>query len=281
MTSSTIDYLLIGHITADIVPEGRAIGGTVSYAVRTAHAFGLRIGVLTSAAHNEPLLEELRPYAEIIHIPADDTTTFENIYKPEGRIQYIRGVAAPLVPSLLPLAWRDTPLVHLAPIADEVDSGFADLFEESKTMVTLQGWLRRWETDGRVRFKRWHDAQALKTLDLVVLSVEDIVEAPEMQAELAGAGKHVFITEAEHGGIHYDHSTPRRYPTPQVEVSNPTGAGDVFAASLLAAWHKLGDLDKAARVAATLAAKSVTRVGLDSAPISQEVAEALANQGSV
>jgi sugar/nucleoside kinase (ribokinase family) len=266
-----VDYLLIGHMTADLTPNGRIIGGTVSYAVRTAHAFGLRVGVLTSAARNEPLLDELRPYAEIVEIPADSTSTFENIYTPEGRIQYIRGVAAPLMPGLLPLEWRNAPLVHLAPLTDEVDPAFAEVFDESKTMVTLQGWLRRWDADGRVHFKRWYDPQVLKALDLVVLSVEDIAEAPEMEQELAKAGNHVFLTQAEQGGIHYDHGQPRRYPTPQVEVLNPTGAGDVFAASLLCAWHRLGDLDEAAKVAAVLGAASVTRVGLDSAPTPEEV----------
>jgi sugar/nucleoside kinase (ribokinase family) len=272
--ASSIDYLLIGHMTADLTPNGRTIGGTVSYAVRTAHAFGLRCGVLTSAAANEPFLDQLRPYAEIVSIPAESTSTFENIYTPEGRIQYIRGVAAPLLPGFLPLAWRDAPLVHLAPLTDEVDAAFADLFPDSKTMVTLQGWLRRWDDDGRVRFKRWFDEHVIKTLDLIVLSVEDITEAPDMQAELAQTGNHVFVTEAENGGIHYDHGEARRYPTPQVEVINPTGAGDVFAASLLCAWHKLGDLDRAARVAAILGAKSVTRFGLDSAPTPEEVQQA-------
>ena len=54
------DYLLIGHMTADLTPEGkRRLGGTVSYAARTAHAFGLRVRLLSSAAQGEPLLDEL------------------------------------------------------------------------------------------------------------------------------------------------------------------------------------------------------------------------------
>jgi len=277
----SIDYLLIGHITADLTPHGRTLGGTVSYALRTAHAFGMRVGVLTSAAANEPLLDELRLYAdtEIIHIPAAQTTTFENLYTSEGRIQYIRGTAEPLMPGLLPRSWREVPLVHLAPIADEVDTEFVEVFWEAKTLVTLQGWLRRWEADGRVRFKRWFEAEPLRALDLVVLSSEDIAEAPELETELAQGGQHVFITQAERGGIHYDHGQPRRYHTPQVEVVNPTGAGDVFAASLLCAWHLLGDLDKAAQVAAQLGATSVTRAGLESAPTPAEVQAALALVG--
>src|SRR5689334_2141128 len=93
------DYLLIGHMTADLTPNGRLPGGTVSYATRTAAAFGLRVALLTSATTDDSLLDSLRPYGEIVSIPAAETTTFENIYNPDGRIQYVRGVAAPIGPA--------------------------------------------------------------------------------------------------------------------------------------------------------------------------------------
>ena len=86
------DYLLIGHMTADLTPDGRILGGTVSYAARTVKAFGLSVGILTSASAGEILLDRLYDYAdEIVVVPALQTSTFENIYKPEGRQQVIRG----------------------------------------------------------------------------------------------------------------------------------------------------------------------------------------------
>jgi sugar/nucleoside kinase (ribokinase family) len=125
-----------------------------------------------------------------------------------------------------------------------------------------------------VHFKRWHDSEAIKRLDVIVFSNEDIVEAPDMEADIAREARHLFVTQAEQGGIHYDHGQVKRYTTPQVEVVHPTGAGDVFATSLLCAWYRLKDWDAAAQVAAHLAAVSVTRVGLDSAPTPEEVTAA-------
>ena len=72
-SASPIDYLLIGHMTADLTPNGRTVGGTVSYAIRTAHAFGLRVGLVTSTKVDEPLLNELAPYGQIISVPASAT----------------------------------------------------------------------------------------------------------------------------------------------------------------------------------------------------------------
>ncbi len=275
------DYLLIGHMTADVTPQGRALGGTVSYAARTVNAFGLQVGMLTSAAVGEPLIDLLEPYAEIVSLPGTATSTFENIYEPTGRVQYIRGVADRLTGVDVPEAWRAAPLVHLAPLTDEVDPPIAHLFPDATVMLTLQGWLRKWDSDGRVRFKRWFDRDVLKSIDIVVFSEEDIAEAPELEAEFAGAVEHLIVTRAERGGSYYHWGDRTEYETPQVTLVHPTGAGDVFAASLLASLHALGgDMHAALQVAAKLGATSVTRLLLDSAPTPDEVREALAEARS-
>ncbi len=276
MTSAP-EILLIGHITADLTPDGRQIGGTVSYAARTLAAFGARVGALTSAVPDDPLLNILQPYIDdLIVLPASQTSTFENIYGPNGRIQYIRGVAAPIKAADVPSHWLRSPLVHLAPLTDEVDPQIAHLFPQSMVMLTLQGWLRRWDDDGRVRFKRWFDADVLRSVDIVVFSEEDILEAPELESEFAQAVPHLFVTRAERGGTYYRHGEPHIYPTPQVTQVHPTGAGDIFAASLLASLPRLKhDFWAATQVAARLAATSVTRIGLDGAPTQEEVQQAL------
>ncbi len=272
----TPDYLLIGHMTADLTPDGRLPGGTVSYATRTAASFGLRVALLTSAVEGDPLLAWLTPYGEIVSLPAAQTTTYENIYTPSGRVQYVRGVAAPIGAEDLPAHFLGAPLVHLAPIADEIDPQIAHQFKDATVLLTLQGWLRRWDTDGRVHFKRWYDPAVLESIDIVVFSEEDIVESPQMEREFAGSVKHLFVTRAEKGGTYYHDGEPIDYTTPQVELINPTGAGDVFAASLLASLPALdNNLLAAIRVAAQLGAISVTRYLLDGAPTADEVQAAL------
>jgi sugar/nucleoside kinase (ribokinase family) len=274
-------YLLIGHATADLTPDGRLLGGTVSYAARVTYSFGLSVGVLTSAFPNEPLLEQLKPYvSELIVLPGESTSTFENIYQPTGRIQYLRGVASKITVADIPNHWLTAPLVHLAPLTDEVDPQIAHHFPHATVMLTLQGWLRRWDADGRVRFKRWFDADVLRDIDIVVFSEEDVAESPELEQEFAGVVRHLFVTRAEKGGTYYRNAVPATYTTPQVELLHPTGAGDVFAAGLLSALHVLdNDFQAAIKVAARLAATSVTRVGLDSAPTPTEVRLALAEVG--
>jgi sugar/nucleoside kinase (ribokinase family) len=279
MTTFQPDYLLIGHMTADLTPNGRKLGGTVAYAARTATAFGLKVGVVTSVGLGEVLLNELAPHlGEIVVVPALQTSTFENIYLETGRQQYLRGVASPIRYQHIPDNWRDASLVHFGPLTGEID--LVDIlppFDAATTMLTAQGLLRQWDDDGLVTFKRWYDAAALRLLDWLVLSEEDIVLAPELEQEYAQAANNFVLTRAEKGGTYYANGTPSEYETPPVTVTQPTGAGDVFAAGLLCALHVLGgDVARSLQVAARLGATSVTRDGWEGAPTSEEVEQVLA-----
>lgn len=271
-----LDYLLIGHLTADLTEQGRKLGGTPSYAAATAHAFGLRVGVVTSAKPDDPLLDELRRWAHVHVIPSDETTTFENVYGTDGRIQYIRAVASPISSDDVPVNWLRTPLVHIAPMAAEVSPNTVHAFSSSTCLLTLQGWLRQWGSDERVFFRRWHDADVLSALNFVIFSEEDIREAPDMEMAIAHDANTLIVTRAERGGDCYRDGAVWHYETPVADVVNPTGAGDIFAASLLASYRKTsGDLRQSIRAAAHLASISVTRYGLAGAPTPSEIAHVL------
>jgi sugar/nucleoside kinase (ribokinase family) len=275
---SAPDYVLLGNITADIAPGSRLLGGTVSYSAPTAAAFGLRVGMVTCAAADEPLLHELPAGITLVKKPSAATTTFENIYTPDGRVQYIRAVADPIRAEDIPASWFTAERVHLGPIAAETDPSLAALFPQARVLMTLQGCLREWGADGRVNFRRWFDQAALRHIDTIVFSEEDIAAAPQLEAEYAGAVRHLVVTRAERGGSLYIDGVRQEYSTPQVKLVHPTGAGDIFATALLCALDHVGDdYLKACSVAAFAAAQSVTRTGLASVPTVAEVQAALAS----
>ncbi len=275
----TIDYLLIGHMTADLVrEETRVVGGTVAYAAPTARAFGLSVGVVTSAAPHEPLLDHLRAFACVHAIESSATTTYTNQYEGNYRIQYVRAVAGDIRLGDVPQAWRDAPLVHLAPIAGEAyHADLLDAFSRAKILVTPQGWMRRWADDGRVYHHMLRDPAVIGRADVVVVSEEDIERSSESESWFAAHVPRLVVTRAERGGTYYLDSVPHTYDAVAVTPVDPTGAGDVFAASLLCAWHQLNDFHRAIRVAARLAADSVLRRGsADSAPAPHTVQAILA-----
>ena len=270
------DYVLVGHISHDRTPEGARLGGTVSYGAHTARAFGLRVGVLTSADPNDPVLADLPPDVHVVNIPAEHSTTFENRYEGSARTQFMYHRAHTLTPEMLPEAWRAAPLVHLAPIADEVATDFVDVFGDARLCVTPQGWMRRRAPDDRVLTRDWADAErVLPRCALTVLSEEDIRHAPQLERVYARMAPLFVLTRAERGGTVYRAGEAfdfAAYAT--ARTVDPTGAGDIFTTALHIALARLADLRATLRVAAYLAARSVTRVGLAGAPTADEIAQA-------
>jgi sugar/nucleoside kinase (ribokinase family) len=276
---SAVDYLLIGHIAHDQTPGGARVGGTVAYAGGTIGALGQRAGVLTSARADEPLLPSLAalPGLSLCNIAAAQSTTFVNTYLGESRHQRILSRAAPLHFDDVPLAWRAAPVVHLAPLCDEVDPACAESFPEALLVATPQGWMRTWDAAGTVRAKTWEAAAyLLPRLAICIFSADDIGRDAALEAHYADLARLLVVTRGARGCTVYRRGLPTvDVAAPTVPVVDATGAGDVFAAVFVWLFWRTGNALRAAEVATLLASNSVTRVGLAGIPTAGELAALL------
>ena len=67
-------------------------------------------------------------------------------------------------------------LVHLGPIADEVDFSIIKSFSPATLIAaTPQGWLRQWDEKTRKISPKIFDWDKLKGIDILILSDEDIL----------------------------------------------------------------------------------------------------------
>lgn len=265
-----VDYLLIGHVAVDITPAGNQLGGTVCYAALTAKMMGLSVGVVTSAGADAPL--HLLDGVQIVNAPTERSTIFENVRTEQGRRQTLHHQASLLTFEHVPQIWRDAPIVHLAPIAQEVDAALAGLFPSSWVGVTPQGWMRAWDEKGSVTAKAWENSdQVLGQVGGVVLSLEDINRDLELVERMAHHTKLLCLTEGEDGAVLHWHGDRRRFRPPLVEEMDATGAGDIFAAAFFARHFQTRDPWEAVRFATNLAAYSVTRGGLEGIPTPAEI----------
>ncbi len=269
-----VDYLAVGHIAVDITPAGLQLGGTVSFAALTARALGMRVGIVTSSGENAPL-QALRDI-QVINIPADHSTTFENVKTSSGRKQTLHHQAVPISLEHIPVVWRNTPIIHLAPIANELDSSLPEKLSGSLLGITPQGWMRTWDENGQVAACAWKNSeQALRHAGAVVMSVEDVSRDLELVEEMAHQTRVLCLTEGEAGAVLYWNGDRRRFRPNAVDEVDATGAGDIFAAAFFVRLQSTRDPWEAARFATQLAARSVTRVGLNGIPTSQEIEECL------
>lgn len=252
------DYLLIGHVSHDLIPEGTATGGTVSYSGLTAQALGFKAGVVTSAGPGFDPAREL-PGLDVHVVPAAETTTFDNIYTAEGRQQYLHHRAAPITAADIPPAWMSASIVHLGPLIMEFEPEIIHRFSAaSKVVITPQGWLRKWDEMGKVGYKSWPpDPAVLSKTAVLVISQEDI---PPTESLLPYRQMVPILVQTKGSGgcTVYQGQAVFDFPAPKVQEVNPTGAGDIFATAFLIRLYQTDSIQEAAAFANKIAAGSVS-----------------------
>jgi sugar/nucleoside kinase (ribokinase family) len=256
-----IDLVAIGHVTFDETLSGVRPGGSAYYAALTAHRLGLSVGLLTSVASDYPL--DIFPKGLQVTTVASPNTTRYRLGKSKGvRALTLLSRAADLEAEHLPAAWRGAPLAVLSPVAGEVDPALAGAFEDAAVAVLPQGWMRKRGRGGLMGFQPWEDADAvLPQTQVLVLSEEDL---PGGEAAAVAWLQQVplgAITRGRRGATLYVNGDPYHVEADAASEVDETGAGDVFATTLLVEYQRRGDPWEAAAAAACGGAASVEGEG--------------------
>lgn len=275
-STGSVDVLLIGNVTRDLVEPPNLtpyrLGGTVTFAAAVAARLGRRPTVITYASPDTDF-SALPSETDLHLLPSAVTTTFANIYTPHGRVQYCFTPAPRIVAADLTPAMRNPRIALLGPIADEVAPDVAAYFSDDTLVAAVpQGWMRRWDSKGRVRSKPWDNAaEILPKLDVLVLSLEDIDYEWQRLAPAFRFVPMIVVTEYKDGctvfqrepdGAIHETKIP---PRPAVEV-DPTGAGDTFTTAFLIRLQETGDPIHSARFANITASISVESPGVTGVP---------------
>ncbi len=278
--TSPVQFLTLGHVTCDLHPDGLCtLGGTVTFAALTAYRLGLATGIVTRASSNiiQDLSNTLSGIAISAH-PSDETTTFINQYTQGFRTQYLRAKADPIIIDDIPSTWRNTPIVLLGPLAQEISPDVVAAFPRRSGAIiaaTPQGWLRRWDAERRVWPTPWQTAeQILPLLDVLILSHDDLLPFANGNREEADAILHgwsmqvplLVATDGRHGATLFRHGTTQHFPAYKVQEVDPTGAGDVFAAAFLVELYRHNDPEQAVDFANCVASFSIEHEGVEGIP---------------
>lgn len=262
-------YVAIGHVCQDVVASGRVLGGTVTYAALTAAALNWDVSVLTRV-RTDLDLSSLRGI-DWIRLSSAHTTTFENVYTAQGRVQTLHSVADSITSADAEIYRDGIDVVHLAPIANEVDPKLVSAFDGALIGVTPQGWMRQWDTSGRVSPHPWKDAQAiLQHADAVISSVADVAGDWSLIEHWASMTHVLVVTQGPQGCTVYVDGKSQHVPVQAIDDVDPTGAGDIFAAAYFVYLRQTQHPIKAARFANCIASQSVLRHGLQGVPTVEE-----------
>ncbi len=261
-------YLIVGHVTRDLLPKGFRYGGAVLYGGLTARRLGFDTYVVTASAEKD--LEELFPELKFFHFPSAQTTIFENIETSRGRQQRVLAVADPIPIKDLPPTWQKADLVHVAPVLDEISPQEATFFETDFLVANPQGWFRRIGPGGKVLPYR-PDLSRAPRFKALVVSEEDISARQEIVDDLKKISEILVITKGAQGALLYEKGKETFFKALPIRAKNTVGAGDILAAAFFGALYAQKSPSEALRFAMCLARLSVTREGLASVPTREEI----------
>lgn len=263
------DYLAIGHVTIDIYPgDTLHLGGSALYAALAAARFGLRAAILTRGnfqRHGDAIAAELQAIAgevELIIQSSDEPTVFTNLTITGRRHQTLHTWAGPIDLNGHPPHWRSSQIIHLAPVADEIDPRRAGQLNPEYLGTTPQGWMRAWPArGGQITLTPLRlPSGLLSRIDALVVSSEEHSLAREA-LEAVGARGLAVITRGVDGAQLVDRGRTIDIPSYPVPTVDDIGAGDVFAAVLFLMRAHREPTMTAARMAAGAAALTVQGVG--------------------
>ncbi len=282
--SLQLDLLLVGGLTIDRYADGsRSPGGGVVHVTRAASRAGFSVGAITVAG-SEPRaragLDELRANAVLLRVrDAPFTIGFRHdVVDDQRRLILERpGTVLEAVPGgELPAGTR-VAAVLFAPVAGEVGSMILGVQPAGALRgAILQGWVRSLERGRPVRAIPLAAipeavAEQLGMLDLLVASVEDLAaegsgEPKELLSRLRarfGARPSLAVTDGRRGAW-LDIGGARFHVPPPTVVDSvlATGAGDVFAATLLVRLAR-GDPPRRGAAAAARIAAAYVAAGVD------------------
>ena len=270
---NNLQYVAVGHLCKDISPEGYVAGGPVYYGAVTAGRLGLNPGILTSCAPDFNFPKEIRDWP-IRYSESGITTTFENIYghtnEHSDRRQYVHEVADTICLDILPEAWKQAHILHLAPLLDEIPVKVIDLFPESLIVASIQGWTRRIGKSGRVYANSWEGSSILPRIDVAICSKQD-ASSEEDIAHWSNLARVLIVTDGSRGATVYSGKSVFESESLTVKEIDPTGAGDVFSAAFAVRFYETGDLYEASDFASVVAGLSVQAQGVSAIPYRAEV----------
>jgi sugar/nucleoside kinase (ribokinase family) len=281
------DLVVVGAASRDLTSDdqrGWRLGGAANYCSLTAARLGLRVGCLVgvdplaSTAHELGLLQEAG--VDVRRVALDRGPVFENLEIGGHRRQRWLSKSDRVPSVALPEDWRGARAWLIVPVAGELGDEWAGApAADSRVGVCWQGLLRTFDDDGWVRRVGPAPSPILGAAGLVIASVDDVEGSTDLEwLRSLAPDAAVVLTAGEGGGVALLGGDMRRYRAIAAHrVVDATGAGDVFAAALTAAWLLTGQLATAAtlRLAAAAASCSVEGAGLAGVPMRAQVAARL------
>ena len=236
-----IRYACIGHCCHDKTDNGYDLGGTAAYSAFVANDLGADVKIITSVGSDFLYTDEIvKKGIGLFNLESEETTVFENIYGQGARQQFIHSRAEDLISQKVLPHINDIDILHLCPIANEVDYEILKQFTGGFIGATIQGSLRCWEGDGKI-YPCKMEWERLKGIEVVIISDEDVIGLDRAIENLKEVVPYVVVTMGAKGAKLIIGKASLFLPSFNITPRRETGAGDTFATAFFINYYKSKD----------------------------------------
>lgn len=270
-----IDFLAIGHVCHDWTPAGNVLGGTTSYASLFARKMNLQTAILTSFGSDFEFQNRFQNIS-LHSIPSEKTTFFKNVYDGSNRQQFLLEKSNNIFTNHIPDDFQNPKMALLGPIANEIDYSVLEKFDNSMVAVCPQGWMRKWNSSGKISHEMLEDWSIFKKADIVILSEEDLNFQFDLIPKLAELFNILVVTKGENGADVFSNNNKHTFSSFSAEMIDPTGAGDIFATAFLIKYFETNDISQAANFANAAASFCIEKKGIEGIASQEEILKRVA-----
>ena len=292
-----VRVVVVGHFSLDenIGPKAKisnVLGGAPIYSGSTFSTLGVKTGICSYIGEDQykraiDFCKNMGIDYKGLRAYGTKTLHFQNNYDEKGdRFQRCYNVPRKLSTKDIPKEYLKCTAYYISPLMNEITLKFLETIRcgEKVLMLDPQGIMRKVDEDGKVSivFEKERLTKFFEKVDIVKIGKDEAKAVGLNEKEIlklirdSGAkigivtrGKDPVIVSHEKGVFETE--------TIDVNVEDPTGAGDVFGAAFLTEYLKSKDIKKAVKFANITAGLKIRFSGPTGFPTPEEIQKHLNN----
>jgi len=253
-----MNVLVAGFMTIDTIELPvrtiSSVGGPPSYAGLLCSRFGLDVTALTKIGTDFPDEQLVWLSRNGLQLKAVDksktkkTTRFKLVVKEDERVLYLLERCEDIGIDQVADSHYNGALI--SPLADEIPQPVFDEVRRRSDFCFLdpQGYVRSFDATGKVGMRPWYNEKVMGNIDALKMDIGECeaitgktVPAEAFEKLSAKKIRKAVITSGGNPAMVLDGTRIMKVEVPKVKVMDSTGAGDIFAGSLVTCFLRSRD----------------------------------------
>ena len=277
-SNESFDLVIIGNMTKDYLNtcSDFQLGGPSLYAGIAASKLGLKTLIISNHTINKNYFDKF-PLLDVLSLSMNSDTEFVINYINNQRKLVLKNKASNITLNLDNKI--KTKMLMLAPVLDEFELSIKDYFEYDLSSLCIQGFLRKNVNRGMIELIEGKYCFNYQGINIINCSSEEISKLCNENL-FSNFVEYISVTYGRDGSTLIDkYNNVTKYKNYNSKLlTDPTGAGDVFALYMLVFYYRTNNINYAVEIANCAASFVVEGFGISSIPDLNSVEKRLNEQ---